>query len=171
MRYPPFADQFFITVTWLGSLALLLPATVALVYLLHRNHKNREALLLGIGMGLTILIVHALKLLIKRPRPDIAPLLIPMPASWSFPSAHAAQAAAFFLSLAWIAGRLLPKPAAQGSIAACLLAALTIGYSRVYLQVHHPADVLAGFLVGACGVLIALPLFPLPIFTRKQDRP
>jgi len=171
MRYPPLADHFFSTVSWLGSLALLLPATAALVYLLHRNHKKQEALLLSIGLGLTILIVHVLKLLIKRPRPEVEPLLVPMPASWSFPSAHAAQAAAFFLAAAWIATRLLPKPAAQGSVAACILTALTIGYSRVYLQVHHPSDVLAGLLVGACGVLIALALLPLPIRTKNQPRP
>ncbi len=165
-----FADYFFSTVTWLGSLAFLLPATAVLISLLHRYHKKREALLLSISLGLAIMIVHTLKLLVKRPRPEIDPLLVSMPTSWSFPSGHTAQAAAFFLALAWIAARLLPKPAAQGSIAACTLAALTIGYSRVYLQVHYPTDVLAGLLVGACGVLIALALLPLPIFTTKSHR-
>ncbi|MBV5318746.1 MAG: phosphatase PAP2 family protein [Desulfobulbaceae bacterium] len=162
MPFPPVTDQFFLTVTWLGALVVLLPTAAALAFCLHRCSKRREALLLIVGLGLTVISVHALKLLIKRPRPEIEHLLIPMPTSWSFPSAHAAQAAAFFFALAFIAARDLPKPVAKLTIIACLLVTLLIAYSRVYLQVHYPTDVLAGLVVGGGGVLVAAAMIMPP---------
>jgi len=155
MPFSPLADLFFITITCLGSVIVLLPGTVALAFLLHRRNLGREAMLLTAGLGLTVLMVHGLKLIVKRPRPELSPHLLSMPTSWSFPSAHTAQAASFFFALALIAARHLPGPAARLTGGICLLAPLMVGYSRVYLQVHYPTDVLAGLLVGGCGLLIA----------------
>jgi len=98
--------------------------------------------------------VHTLKLVFKRPRPAIENLLVPMPTDWSFPSGHTAQATAFFLTLAILAARNLPQPAAGLSIAISMLATLIVAYSRIYLQVHHVSDVLAGAFVGGLAVLV-----------------
>ncbi len=89
----------------------------------------------------------ALKPLVHRPRPfqqDARVHVIgPAPRDYSFPSGHAAAtfAAAVGLSRAW----------PGGTVAWFLLAAL-VSYSRLYLGVHYPSDVVAGALVGlACG--------------------
>jgi undecaprenyl-diphosphatase len=155
MSFSPFTDQFFLAVTWLGSLVILAPCTVILDIFLHRAGRGREALLLSTGLALSAGLVHALKLLCRRPRPEIGSLLVPMPATWSFPSAHTAQATAFFLVLAILAGRNLPRPAAGLLMASAALVILAVGWSRVYLQVHYVSDVIAGALVGAVAVLAA----------------
>lgn len=154
MSLRPFADQFFVAVTWLGSLVLLLPCTAILVFFFCCNRRKREALLLGAGLGLSSLMTYILKPIFKRPRPAIENLLVPMPTDWSFPSGHTAQATAFFLALAILAVRNLPQPAAGLAVAASILAALSVAYSRVYLQVHFVSDVFAGAFVGGLAVLV-----------------
>lgn len=105
------------------------------------------------SLGLTAVLVHALKLLVRRPRPQIDQLLVPMPADWSFPSAHTAQAAAFFLAAALIARRRTPTGPAAATITVALCTVVLVGWSRVHLQVHYLSDVLAG---GLIGILVAL---------------
>ncbi|MFD9335011.1 phosphatase PAP2 family protein [Streptomyces sp. NPDC060028] len=65
----------------------------------------------------------------------------PAPGDWSFPSNHAALAAAAAVALLFVSRRL-------GAVA--LVAAVLMAASRVWVGVHYPHDVLAGFLVGAC---------------------
>jgi undecaprenyl-diphosphatase len=154
MSPPSFVDQFFIAVTWLGSLVVLLPCTAILVFFFCRSNRKHEALLLGAGLGLSSLMTYALKPMFKRPRPAIENLLVPMPTDWSFPSGHTAQATAFFLALAFLATRCLPQPAAGLTVATSVIAALIVAYSRVYLQVHYVSDVLAGAFVGGLAVLV-----------------
>ena len=148
-----FLDLFFRTITWAGSLYLLFPATLLLLILLQGKGRQREMQMLAVAMGSAVLVVHAAKMFIKRPRPEIHPGLIPMPVDWSFPSAHAAQSATFCLCVALIAKRNFPVPWAWLTV--LLAAALTAGVSmsRVYLQVHYPTDVLAGLVLGI--VLVA----------------
>jgi undecaprenyl-diphosphatase len=82
----------------------------------------------------------ALRRLIARPRPCRSrPALIPCPRSASFPSNHAAIAAASALTLARFEPRFAaPLVALAGAVAA----------SRVHVGVHHPSDVVAGAIVG-----------------------
>jgi undecaprenyl-diphosphatase len=75
-----------------------------------------------------------------RPNPFFG---LSTPESYTFPSGHAMLSTVFFLSLAMLITR---KPAAR--IAAAILA-FFIGLSRIYLGVHYPTDVLAGFAAGA----------------------
>ncbi len=90
-----------------------------------------------------------LKPLVREPRPyernPQAIVIGSRPGGYSFPSGHATSsfAAAVALSRAWPAGRV-----------AWLVLAALISYSRVYLGVHSPFDVLAGVVIGAaCGYL------------------
>jgi membrane-associated phospholipid phosphatase len=94
---------------------------------------------------------YAIKRLVRRERPlerGGRPPLIAAPASPSFPSSHAAMAAAGAIALSVYAPAAWPLFATL----AVLMAA-----SRVYLAVHHVSDVVAGLAVGACaGVAFAL---------------
>ena len=149
MEPPAAVDFFFLAVTWLGSLHLLLPAALAVAFLPAARGRRCEALLPAASLGLTVVLVHALKLLVRRPRPQVDQLLVTLPADWSFPSAHTAQAAAFFLALAFIARRRLPPRPAAAAMVVALCTVVLVGWSRVHLQVHFLSDVLAGGLLGA----------------------
>ncbi len=154
-------DSFFTAFTWLGSLYVLLPCSAVLSLFLLRAGRADEPLMLALSLSATVLAVHAVKLICRRPRPDSTELLIPMPTDWSFPSAHTAQATAFFLSITLMAIRLLPPFWALLAALVSLLVVAGVGYSRIYLQVHYLSDVLAGLALAILLVLAVQMLFPL----------
>ncbi len=141
-------------ISLLGSEAFLAPVAIFFVAQLKNTRRQREALLLVIvALGVELL-SQILKLVFHRPRPDpffgIAP-----PSSYSFPSGHALISMVFYGTL----GILLSR---RASIRLALygLAAL-IGFSRIYLGVHYPTDVLAGF---------AMAVFCLSLVFYANDR-
>lgn len=159
-------DSFFAAFTWLGSLYFLLPAFVFLSLILIWAGKSAEIMMPALSFSATVIAVHAVKLIFRRPRPDSAVHVIPMPTDWSFPSAHTAQATAFFLSITLIAIRILPPFWAKLTAFFSLLIIVGVAWSRVYLQVHYPSDVLAGLALAillALAVHLRRSLFHLPI--------
>lgn len=143
----PWLDSLFLPLTWLGSLAVLLPLAL-LVWWSRRGERTASFVALAL-IGASAL-GHLAKLIAQRPRPDLFPPLTAMPEDWSLPSAHAAQVTAF--ALAW----LLRPGTSPGRIEiAVLLAAVALVFaSRLYLQVHFPTDVIAGAMLGALWVLL-----------------
>lgn len=140
-------DSLFLALTWLGSLAVLLPLAL-LVWWRRRGDRNTAFVALAL-VGASAL-GHLVKVIVARPRPDLFPPLIPMPEDWSFPSAHAMQVTAF--ALAW----LLRPGASPGrtEIAILLAVAALVAVSRPYLQVHFPSDAIAGVLAATLWVVI-----------------
>jgi membrane-associated phospholipid phosphatase len=152
-------DYFFLTITWLGSIYLLLPLSSLLCILLLRSGKLGQAMLIGSSLLITFIAVHVLKIVFRRPRPPTIELLVEMPSDWSFPSAHAAQATAFFLSATFVAFQVLQPAWATLFALLSLMLVSIVGYSRIYLQVHYAFDVLAGmglavFIVSAVRLII-----------------
>lgn len=94
-------------------------------------------------------LVHAIKPWFGRARPEVVPHWGPY-SGLSFPSGHSADAAIVYLSLAVIAGRATSGRAMRLYLAlvACVLT-LLVGLSRMYLGVHWPSDVVAGWATGA----------------------
>jgi undecaprenyl-diphosphatase len=107
-----------------------------------------------LGSVLSGLAVNSLlKYAFARPRPDVVPPTVEVFTA-SFPSGHAALSAITYLTLAAILGRT--QPAVSVRIYFIVLAAFVtglVGVSRVYLGVHYPTDVLAGWCVGAAWAL------------------
>ncbi len=158
-------DAMMQGITWFGSLILLLPLTVVAALLLRRDRRRREAGFLVLALLGSSALGHVFKLWVARPRPDLFPPWLDMPADWSFPSAHAMQATA--AALAWV----LVVGHARASWAILLgLAVLLVGLSRIYLQVHFPSDVVAGILAALLWVagLHALLLQPASGGHRKS---
>jgi undecaprenyl-diphosphatase len=106
--------------------------------------------------GLVVLAVAAadgiatlLKVAIGENRPSDKSSLLTIPHSHSFPSGHTAVAFAAAAVLAWLVPRAAP---------AFLVLALAIGYSRIYIGVHWPLDVVGGALIGVATALLLLAI-------------
>jgi undecaprenyl-diphosphatase len=119
-----------------GALWLALGVAGATLDPARRSRWRRATLSIGVAYGAN----QAVKLAVRRPRPQLAdlPPLIGTPTQLSFPSAHAATSAAAVHAF-W---HLLPWVPLRG-------AALAMTLSRLYLGVHYPSDIVAGVLLGA----------------------
>ncbi len=143
-----FMDAVMVFVTHLGDLGAIW-AVVGIICLFKREWRPTGiALLLGLALAFVVTSL-VLKPLVARPRPcDIetgVQLLVSRPSGWSFPSGHAAASFAAVSVLFFRKNRWWP---------AALVLALAIAFSRLYLFVHFPTDVIAGALVGIlCGWL------------------
>lgn len=148
-------DIFFFYITWLGSILVLLPTAVLVSAVFRRVlHLTDMYLILGGPLGASLL-AHVLKLLISRPRPTVVEdMLVTMPTDFSFPSAHTAQATAFFIALALIASRGLEAKTGLFVWVLCGLVIAAVGLSRVYLRVHYLSDVIAGAALGLVWVYV-----------------
>ena len=136
--------------------ASLLVSTLALGLLLTRRHRALRFFGLSVvGAGLLNL---AAKFLLTRPRPALWVVLHPE-LSYSFPSGHAMAAAALAAALGFLLWPTRWRWVAVGLGAAW---ALSMGWARVYLGVHYPSDVLAGWL-GSVGWVSGLHL----LFARQ----
>jgi membrane-associated phospholipid phosphatase len=161
-------DFFFVTITWLGSLYILLPLSVLLCILLLWSGKSGQAILIIFSLLITTLSVHVTKLMFRRPRPSTTELLVAVPSDWSFPSAHTAQATAFFLSVTLIAFQILPSVWATHFAFLSLLLVGVVGYSRIYLQVHYLSDVLAGMVLAVLIVSAGRFIIPLLLWLLRK---
>jgi undecaprenyl-diphosphatase len=134
-------------VTAFGSsvvVALLTSAVVGYLWLQRKYGALWFVVVATAGGGL---LSHLLKALFARERPE------PVPCLWvnspSFPSGHAVLAAVVYLTLGILLARLEPRPLLKAYFLGVMMAlAFLVGLSRVYLGVHYPTDVLAGWTVG-----------------------
>lgn len=144
-------DVLFGGVTWLGSLWLLIPlALICAVFLLSRGYRSESAMLI-LSLGGAALLTHLCKWIFARNRPDLYWPVVDTPLSWSFPSAHTAQATAFFLCLFVVIRRIAADWAMLTAVIS-VAAVLAVALSRIYLQVHFPSDVLGGLVLGTLWV-------------------
>lgn len=152
--HTPAGERFFLAITELGSLYQLLPAALLVVGLLWWRGKTGEARFIGLGLGVTIATTWAIKLLIDRPRPAVLQMVGEIPVGSSYPSAHSAQVLAFFWLGALVLAHRFPARRRLFLAVALLVAGLVI-FSRLYLQVHFPTDLLGGVLVAIVSMSLA----------------
>lgn len=139
----PVLDRFFIFITHLGDKGLLW-ITLALVLLLFPKYR-KNGIAMGIALTIGLLITNILlKNLIQRIRPyDVIAGLEPLiarPTDWSFPSGHTTSSIAASVALI-----LTMRNKCSLLI---LIPGILIPFSRLYVGVHYPTDVLAGALIG-----------------------
>jgi undecaprenyl-diphosphatase len=135
-------------VSHLGGPSVLVVLGVMLVAVFAVHRWWRGAIILFVAMGGASVLDASLKLAFHRARP--APYFgYALPESYSFPSGHALFAFCFFTAGAALLAPRLQHAALRWlvwAVAASLI--LAIGFSRIYLGVHYPSDVLAGYAVG-----------------------
>jgi undecaprenyl-diphosphatase len=139
--------------TALGSLGVLTFLSLAVVGFLILQGKRRTALLVVVAVGGGIVVSMLAKVGFNRPRPDLVAHGARV-ATASFPSAHSMMAAVVYLTLGALVARVQPRLDMRLYLIG-LAAALTaiVGFSRIYLGVHWPTDVLAGWTLGAAWAL------------------
>lgn len=140
--------------TSLGSTVVLgiIMASVLTYLLLARKYGAMLLVLIAVGGGQVV--VSLLKLGFERPRPDLVPNA-PQVFTASFPSAHATLSAVTYLTLGAILTRLETKRRMKAFLLILsLFLTAAVGTSRVFLGVHWPTDVMAGWCVGTAWALV-----------------
>lgn len=141
------------TVTALGggTALTIIVLAAAILLLIRRLPLTAAALVAGCWTGGRA--VALIKGVVERARPDLADRLVPV-SSASFPSSHAANSAIVYLTLAALVAQVVPDRANRRALfAGAILLSALIGISRIYLGVHWPSDVLAGWSFGALWAL------------------
>jgi undecaprenyl-diphosphatase len=149
----PLADRFFLALSAMGYLWLVVPVDIALVVGLALKRWFRESVFAGVAIAGSALMNLGAKELYGRARPELWESISPEH-TLSFPSGHAMGS----MTLAWVLALLAWHTRWRWPVLVAGLAfTLLVGLSRVYLGVHYPSDILAGWcaaMVWVGGVYI-----------------
>lgn len=150
---PWWVQTMFVDITSLGGTTVVTLITLAVLGYLIIDGKRAAALLVLVsvagGAGLSSL----LKLGFERPRPDLVAHLVDE-RTLSFPSGHAMVSAVIYLTLGALLAQVEDSVRLKAYIiAVAVILTLLIGVSRVYLGVHWPTDVLAGWYAGTAWAI------------------
>ncbi|QNP42046.1 phosphatase PAP2 family protein [Lysobacter solisilvae (ex Woo and Kim 2020)] len=138
-------DQVFLLFSQLGYQWGVVPFDILLVLVLAIRRHAREALFTGVALGGSALLNLAAKQLFARDRPSLWESIAPE-TTYSFPSGHAMGS----MTLAWVCALLAWRTPWRWPVAFAAFAfTALVGLSRVYLGVHYPSDILAGWAAAS----------------------
>jgi undecaprenyl-diphosphatase len=150
---PSWLEELMRDITALGSTGILTFVTLAVAGFLALDRKSHAALFLMVAVGGGMLLSTGLKMGFDRPRPDLVPHGAIVYTA-SFPSGHSMLAAVVYLTLGALLARVQPRRVLKlYLLGLAILLTVAVGMSRIYLGVHWPTDVLAGWTVGAAWAL------------------
>ncbi len=151
---PAWLQTVALDITALGGPVVLSLVTFIVVFYLIVSRRPGEAALVAVSIGTGMLLSTLLKDSFGRARPDLVPHIV-VASSASFPSGHAMLSAIAYLTLAGLLMRVQTGWATKVYVL-CVAVVLTvsIGTSRIYLGVHWPTDVVAGWCVGAAWAML-----------------
>ncbi|KAF0826172.1 phosphatase PAP2 family protein [Cytobacillus firmus] len=162
----PRHTEYMSVVTFLGSVKWLAFSVLIAAVLLFLFKKRSLAWFMVLSSGLGALFNLLLKWIFKRERPDIRPLIEEQ--GFSFPSGHSMGSFIFYGSLAYMIIHLAKRKrwkAAWTMMLGCFI--MMIGLSRIYLGVHFPSDVIAGFAAGGAWLTIMIIGFRYYEYRKK----
>jgi undecaprenyl-diphosphatase len=142
---PDWLNEPMRLVTALGYYYLVAPLLVVAVFLFYRRGWRLSAALLAVSTGGSIVLTTVLKGVFQRARPELFDSGY-QASFYSFPSGHATVAVGFYGMLTVILAYRLRGAARWAVAVSGALVVLLIGFSRLYLGVHYPTDILAGYL-------------------------
>ncbi len=151
---PEWVGEMMRDFTALGGVGVLTLLTAGAVGYLLLTDKWRAALAVSLAVVGGILLSTLIKMGFDRPRPDVVSHGSYVYTA-SFPSGHSMMAAVVYLTLGALLARVRPRKRVKAYILSCaVVLTVLVGISRVYLGVHWPTDVLAGWAVGAAWALL-----------------
>jgi undecaprenyl-diphosphatase len=165
----PALEPVVLEITFLGTgTVVFMIVAVSAMFLWLTKHRYSSALLLIATIG-GILLNNLLKMGFGRPRPQLFDWGTHV-VSWSFPSGHAMSSAVVYGTVAYLAARLQKKHwhRVVTMLVAVVLIAL-IGFTRLYLGVHYPSDVIAGVIIGlAWAAFCMATLEAIQLYARRR---
>lgn len=165
---PPWFEEAVVEITALGGYTLIIAIMLAVIGFLGVARLPGPALFIFLSIGTGWLASQSLKSFYGRPRPDIVPPL-DIVQSASFPSGHAMMLTVVYLTLAVVIARLTTSlPLRAYVMAVAILISLMVGLSRIYLGVHWPSDVFAGWALGAAWA--GLSWLVVSLLRARRDR-
>ena len=168
----PWLDSAALEVTALGARVVVYMVVLVASAFMWQSRHHYSAALLWVSMIGAGFVNAALKLSFARPRPDVFPWRTQHVGLASFPSGHAMTSIVVYGTLAFLIARLAPtKLLRRLTWGLAILVIVLVGLSRLYLGVHYPSDVLAGFIIGAAwAVICALGIEAVRYFrTRRPE--
>ena len=145
-------NQVMLAATFLGSALTIIPLTILGVISLLKKKQVRSAVILMATITMSELTNEFLKVLVNRQRPVENSLI--KETNLSFPSGHAMNSAAFYLTMSYLLTKTNKKWRKYLLMAAAILMGI-IGFSRLYLGVHYATDVIGGYLMGTFFAVVA----------------
>ncbi|PVA09235.1 PA-phosphatase [Pelagivirga sediminicola] len=140
-------------ITALGGVTVLSIVTFAVMVFLVLQRRRASALFLAVAILGGVALSHLAKAGFSRPRPDLVPHGVDVVTA-SFPSGHSMMAAVTYLTLAVMLARTEGTLRMRAFyLAFAVLLTMLVGFSRLFLGVHWPSDVLAGWTLGAAWAL------------------
>jgi undecaprenyl-diphosphatase len=147
----PIGARLFRVLTGLGGgrevAALTLAAVIGLLWV-----RRRAALFLALTVAGSALLNGIAKWVVERPRPSIVPPVYHAK-GLSFPSGHSMASFALFVGL-WLVAREERSPHARAIGVLALVVVPLVGFTRMYLGVHYPTDVIAGWALATAWVIV-----------------
>lgn len=151
-------NEYMYAITQFSSAPFIKIAYPSLIGILLTFKFYRKALFTFVTAAGGLLLIYGMKMFFARPRPPY-PLLY-KEESFSFPSGHATLSFILYGTLAYFISLTdLPKVWKYIAMVFLILLSLTIGFSRVYLRVHYPSDVLGGFCLGYSWLFLMIYTF------------
>jgi undecaprenyl-diphosphatase len=163
-RARPWLTEAVQTVTHLGATNVAAPLCLAMIAWLAARRRGSAALLVAAVWPGAQVLGAVLKEGFQRARPDFFPHLAPS-SGYAFPSGHTTTAVITYGLLAFLLARHLRGRARLVPPILAAVIAGAVGFSRVYLGVHYPTDVIGGVLLAGAWLIVAL------LALHRLDRP
>jgi undecaprenyl-diphosphatase len=162
---PDWLNEPMRRITALGYYWAVIPLLAGAVFLFYRRGWRLSATLLVVSTGGSIVLTTVLKFVVGRARPEIVDSGY-QASFYSFPSGHATVAVGFYGMLTVILAYRLRGRARWAVALSGVLVVLLVGFSRLYLGVHYPTDILAGYLAALLWLVCVGGVYALWLSVR-----
>jgi len=144
-------DKFMLFITYSSGPVPVTVLFLILIWIFFKKHMTERLIFVLLTMPGTVILNNILKLIFRRDRPDLLNLLI-TEKSFSFPSGHAMISSAIIMTILVLSNNLRRY---RWILISGLFYIFLVGYSRVYLGVHYPSDIIGGWIISTAWVILS----------------